>query len=692
MKQTTSMRMLGAACAFACTSSPLLAQEQIEEVLVIGTPINRSPDDLAQSVSVLSGDELNRVRTANLGETLAGQLGVSASYFGAGSSRPIIRGLAGPRVRMMEDGIDSLDVSTVSADHAVSVDPLAAEQIEIFRGPTTLLYGSGAVGGVVNTVTNRIPELAPEDGFDAALELRGDSVSDGRALSLALDGGGSSLAWHLDAHTQDTDDYEIPGFAELEAHHEEEEAEAEAVEEEHHEEAFGILENSDVEVDSIAGGLSWLGESGFFGVSVSSYTTNYGLPGHDHAHEEEEVAAEEEHAEAGPRIDLDQSRVDLKGGWASLGGAIQAVNLRLGVSDYEHVELEGDEVEVRFLNDAYEGRIEVMHSPWGEWNGAFGLQLTNRDYSAVGGDGLVAEEFVPPTETTSYGLFMIEQRELERWQLSLGARIESQEHVPTRGAPRVDGTASSVSLAAIRELGSGYSLAFNTAIAERLPVADELYANGPHHATGTVEIGDPNLGVETSRHIDLGIRKSEGDLTWAVTAFATDYADYIYLRDTGLVDEELPVFAYSQADAEFAGVEAELFTPIADLGNGHIDLRLYADYVEGELDSGEHLPRLPPRRAGARIQYHNDGWIAGLEATRYDDQNKIGPLEEPTAGYTMLNADLQWTIGRDRSAQYEIFVRGTNLLDEDARRHTSFLKEVAPLPGRNYSVGFRVNL
>ena len=682
MKQESNLRALAAAVAAVVAPFQVQAQQEMEELVVTGVPVNQSPDELAQSVSVIAGENLDRIRASNLGETLAGQLGVNASYFGTGSSRPIIRGLAGPRVRLMEDGIDSLDVSTVSVDHAVSIDPLAAEQIEIFRGPTTLLYGSGAVGGVINTVTNRIPEIAPEDGLDGAVELRGDTVSNDRTLSLALDGGSQTLAWHVDALTRDTDDYEIPGFAELEEHHEEEE------EEEHHEDqTFGILENSDLEIDSFSGGLSWLGEAGFFGVSVSSFDTNYGLPGH-HEHHEEGEEEEEEHGEEAVRIDLKQDRVDLKGGWLSMTGPVQAINLRLGFADYEHVELEGSEVGTRFDNDAWEGRLEIMHSPWGEWNGAFGLQLTNRDFSAIG-----AEAFVPPTETTSYGLFMIEQRELDLWQLSLGARLESQKHTPTGSAPAISDSASSVSLAAIRDLGNGYSLAFNTALAERLPVGEELYADGPHLATSNIEVGDTTLGSETSRHVDFGIRKTEGRLTWAITGFVTDYDDYIYLRDTGVEDpdEELPIFAFTQGDAEFAGIEAELILPLGNLADSHFDLRLFGDYVEGELANGEDLPRMPPRRFGTRLQYHNNQLVAGLEVTRYERQDKIAPFEEPTSGYSMLNADLNWKIASDAAARYEIFVRGTNLLDEDARRHTSFLKDTTPLPGRNYSLGFRAS-
>jgi len=665
-----------AAISLALAASAAGAQQATEEIVVTATPLRQSADELAQSITVIAGEELERVRAANLGETLEGQLGMSASYFGTGASRPIIRGLAGPRVRTMEDGIDSMDVSTVSVDHAVSVDPLAAQQVEIFRGPTTLLYGSGAVGGIVNTVTNRIPMALPDDGVAGVVELQGNTVADDRALSLAVDGGGDARAWHFDAMTRETDDYEIPGAAEV-AHAEPEPPES------GHEEAFGIVENSDIEIDAAAAGLSWIGDGAQFGVSLSSFDSNYGLPGHEHA---EGAPEEAEHSPV--RIDLAQTRIDLKGGWMGLTGALEAIDLRFGINDYEHVELDGEEVGTTFKNDAWEGRLELEHSPWGAWNGAFGLQVSEREFAALG-----EEAFVPPTDTSNYGLFLIEQRETESWQVSLGGRIEKQEHKPGNDLPAVDDSATSLSLAAIRELGESYALAFNLADAERLPVAEELYSDGPHLATGTIQIGDPGLGAEGSRHLDIGFRKTEGELTWAITGFMTDYDGYIYLRDTGVVDpdELLPVFQFSQGNAEFVGLEAELFTPLAQVGMGEIDVRIFADFVEGDLDVGGHLPQMPPRRLGARLQYHSDRILTGIEVSAYDDQDRIAALETPTAGYTMLNADLQWTLGRGGAASYELFLRGTNLLDEDARRHTSFLKDELPLPGRNYSMGFRTS-
>jgi iron complex outermembrane receptor protein len=643
----------------------LHAQHDVEEIRVVATPQDRSIAELAQSVTVLGGEALQRAQSTNLGETLAGELGVSASSFGAAASRPIIRGLAGARIKMMEDGIDSLDISTVSVDHAVGIDPLVAEQIEIFRGPTTLLYGSGAVGGVVNTVTRRIPEFAPDDGLEGAFEIRGDTVAEDRTGAVRLDGGGRSFAWHVDALRRDAGDYEIPGSADLYP--------------DASDSAMELLENSSFQTTNASVGGSWLGENAFLGISLSGYDSNYGVPGHH----EEGVAGDEEIV----RIDLEQTRFDLKGGWLDLTDSIEAINLRFGANNYLHRELEGTEIGTVFENKAYEGRIEILHNPWGEWDGAVGLQFGERQFSAIG-----EEAFIPPVDTTSFGLFVLEQRDLDNWNLSLGGRLEAQEHQPSSFLPTVNDTAASVSFAAIRRLMNDYALALHLAVAQRLPVAEELYAEGPHLASGTFEIGDPSLRNETSRHIDLGIRKTAGPLTWTITAFYTSFADFIFLRDTGEEDLEssLPIFAYSQQDAVLTGLEAEVFTPIAELGTGELDLRVYADYVEGELDSDDNLPRLPPLRVGARLQYHNESLIVGLESARYSKQDRTAVFEEPTPGYTMINADLNWVLpAPSNGIELSVFFKGMNLLNEDARRHTSLVKEIAPLPGRNFLLGVR---
>ena len=640
-----------------CIPWSISAQHIDETIVVTATPGNQSAGELAQSVTVLSGEALDRVRAVNIGETLEGQLGMSASYFGAGTSRPIIRGLAGARVRTLEDSIAVMDVSTISVDHAVGVDPLVARQIEIFRGPTSLLYGSGAVGGVINTVTNRIPEFGPDDGFDAVFELRGDTVADERTLAMALDGGQASFAWHIDLADRQTGNYEIPGFSNLD---------------QAADSARGLLLNSDLELKSHSIGGSWLGDSQILGASISGFSTNYGIPSLESGDET-------------VRIDLEQSRIDLKGGWLGLSAFVEAVNFRFAANDYEHVELEDGAIGTRFENDAYETRIEFVQAPAGQWSGAFGLQFSQRDFSAIGD-----EAFVPPVKTSNAGIFAVERLESGAWNVELGARYERQAHRPT-GNVEVTDSAISLSVAAIRELGDDYVLTVNVASAERPAAAEELFANGPHLATGSIEQGDPALGNETSRHLDLSFRKTTDDLNWSVTAFMTEYDEFIYLRDTGNDDpvEGLPVFQYSQRDAKFSGLEAEVFAPLAQFDRGEIDVRLFTDFVRAELNNGEKVPRIPPLRFGAGVNFHTDRFSVGLQITRYRSQNDVAPNETSTEGYSLVGFDLDWLFSTAENREISVYLRGANLLDDEARRHSSLVKNIAPLPGRNLAFGLR---
>jgi iron complex outermembrane receptor protein len=659
--------------AVLANSAQAQTHEAADEIIVTGVPRDRAAGELAQSVTVVASDELDRVRAATLGETLANQLGVSSSYFGAGASRPIIRGLGGARVQMLQDGSDAMDTATLSDDHAVTVEPIAADQIEIFRGPTTLLYGSGAVGGVINTVTTRIPDRAPEDGFEGAFELRGDSVAQARGGAVRLDGGRERFAWHFDAGRRESDDYDIPGFAQPQANF----ADADP------DEPYGYVPNSAAESESAAFGASWLGDGGFLGLGLNTFDTIYGIPGHHHEHSEEEHEAE---AEPPVRIDLTQRRFDARGGWNGLPGIVEGVTVRLAAVDYEHVELEGDEIGTRFMNDAGELRVELLHRPFGSWSGAFGVQIGEREFAALG-----AEAFVPPVDTSSRGLFVVEQLELEAWEISLGARVDSLEHTPSNGLPRFDEHATSFSFGGVRPFGAGLAFVTTVALSERLPVAEELYSDGPHLATGVVQVGDAALREETARHLDVGVRGELEQLGWSVTTFRTRYDDFIYLADTGAVDaeSELPVFAYTQAAADFSGFEAELFVPLLDDGRRAVDLRLFADYVRGELTSGEALPRLPPLRYGGRFEYHDERLLVGLEATRYDEQDEVAPFEDATPGYLLLNADLRWRLLGVSAMELELFANASNLGDEEARKHTSFAKDRAPLPGRNYAFGVR---
>ena len=658
-----ALSVLGCALANAARAQD---HQDTDEIIVTGVPRDRAAGEIAQSVTVVASDELDRVRAATLGETLANQLGVSSSQFGAGASRPIIRGLAGARVLMLEDGIDTMDAATLSDDHAVTVEPLAADQIEIFRGPTTLLYGSGAVGGVINTVTTRIPAAAPEDGLEGAFEVRGDTVAAARGAAVRLDGGGGKLAWHFDAGRRDSDDYEIPGFAH---------ADLEAVTA-GPDDAFGVLPNSAAESESAAFGASWLGDSGFVGASFNAFDTLYGIPSHTHAHG----------AEEGVRIDLQQRRFDARGGLDGLAGAVEGVDVRFGITDYEHVELEANAVGTLFTNHAAELRVELTHRPIGSWTGAFGIQLSEREFAAIGD-----EAFVPPVDTSTSGVFLVEQLDASAWELSFGGRVESQAHTPSNGLPRFDGTASSFSFGGVRSFGQSYAFVVSAALSQRLPVAEELYSDGPHLASGIVQIGDASLNEETARHLDLGARGKLDVVDWNITVFHTRYDDFIYLGDTGALDpvDGVPIFVYTQADAQFNGVEGELFVPLVADDTHGLDLRIFADYVRGELESGEALPRMPPLRYGARFEYHDERLLVGFETSRYYDQDDIAPFEEETPGYVLTNADVRWRLIGVMGMELELFLNASNLGDEEARKHTSFVKDVAPLPGRNFSLGVR---
>ncbi|HSM50095.1 MAG TPA: TonB-dependent receptor, partial [Thermoanaerobaculia bacterium] len=551
-----------------------------EAIVVSASPEARSLGDLAQPVSVVSGDELLVVLQPTLGETLSGQVGVASTSYGAGSSRPVIRGLAGDRIRVLASGIGTGDVSTTSPDHAVAVDAMGAERIEIVRGPATLLYGSSAIGGVVNVIHPAIPEYLPERPLTGAVQLHGASAAEEKSGAVELGGSFGKIAWHADYGRREAGDYEIPGLPES--------GEEEHEDGEHEDEPFsGRLENSGVESERGSVGFSWVGERGFVGLSVGRYETLYGIPGHSHAHghghEEhgEEEHGEEEHDDGEESVtsDLEQTRIDLKGEWQLASGPFRGVKARLGVADYEHVELEGDEVGTRFRNDSWEGRLELPHRALGPFTGAIGMQAGRREFSAVG-----EESFTPPSVTDSWGLFAFEEAVTGpvRWQL--GLRYERQEaRAEAPGAPERSLDGLSASLGWVWSPAEAWSLGLALARSSKLPNAEELFSNGPHAATRSYEIGDPDLEVETSLGLDLSLRRRTGRLTGEVHFFWNRFADFIYERATGEEIDELPVYRYTQADAEFWGGELEAHLQLYHVEPHHLELELLADWVRAEL-------------------------------------------------------------------------------------------------------------
>lgn len=640
-----------------------------EEIVVTASGDSRRESEVYQPVNVLSDEELAARLQPTLGETLAQEPGVSSTFFGAGSSRPIIRGLGADRVRVLEEGIGTGDVSNISPDHAVSVDPSTATQIEIVRGPATLLYGSNAVGGVVNVISDRVPSQASPQLIGGDVDLRYASAAEEKSSSLTLYGGRNAFAWHADLSIRDTNDYAIPGPAD------------EFEDPEHFE---GVLANSALQSRSGTLGGSYVTDRGFLGAALTRFETNYGVPGHAHHHGDEEEEEEEEE-EGGVRVDLDSQRLDMKGELTRLG-FFSVLRGRLGVTDYEHVEIEpSGEIGTRFTNDGFEGRLEAHHRPLGRVRGTWGAQLTTTDFVAEG-----EEAFIPPNDSRSTAVFAFEELPGETLDVQFGARFEHQhvnvdaEDLPDRQFGGISG-----SLGAIWRPAEGYAVAVSLARAVRLPTATELYSNGPHAATGQFEIGDPMLDEETSLGLDISLRRTVGRFRGELNLFNNSFDGYIYESPTGGVEDEMPVFQFVQRDARFRGAEIATHTHLFSRRDAHVELDLSADYVRATLKGGGNLPRIPPVRAAIGIRTHGGPWQLMAEVRHTFGQDDVAPLETRTEGYTMVNAHLGYRLIVS-STVHDILLRGTNLTDELARSHVSPLKERAPLPGRDLALTYRV--
>ena len=726
-------KLLSLLAAAPLLATAALAQEApatddsgaIEEIVVLAHPLSR--EGLAQAADVMEADELDRKAVDNIGATVGNEPGIHNSSYGVGAGRPVIHGMGGARVRVMEDRIDTLDVSVSSGDHAVTVDPFVAERVEVLKGSSTLLYGSGAIGGVVDVQTGRIPQAVPER-ISGAIDLRGSDNGSGRNGSFRLDGGAGNIAWHLDAFARESDDYDIPGFAESaalraqeeeeheheeEGHHDEEHEHEHEHEDEHHdedehheeEEAYWLLPGSGLDVQGGSVGLSFVGDRGFVGLAVSNLDSEYGIPGHSHAHhdhghdehdheemghhEDEDHHEEEEHhedeGEATPIVDLKQTRIDLKAGLADPFGGFESLNFRLGINDYEHAENEAGEVGTVFSNQAWEARGELTHDPVGGWRGALGVQLGNREFSVVG-----EEAFTPPVDTSSLGLFWVGERPLGRLGIEAGLRYDRVEHDPAHGSSR-DFSGGSASLGLIVPLGNGWEGTLLADYSSRAPVGEELFSDSPHPGTGVFEIGDPGLDHEQARNLAATLT-GRGD-RWSVrgTFYYTDFVDFIYQAATNEEREGFDVRRYSQADATFAGFEVEGRLTVADWGAGRLDLGVFYDMVTPELDisGNDNLPLIPPDRVGVSLEFTSDRLRANVDYVRASDQDDISEFELPTDGYNDLRARVSWRF-RPADTTVDLYLAGRNLTDDEQRLHTSVVKDLAPQPGRTVEAGLRM--
>ena len=655
--------------------------EAIEEIVIVGHPL--SAEGLATPADVLANRELKRKLADSIGATVAGEPGIHNSSFGVAVGRPVIHGLGGARVRVMEDRIDAMDVSVTSGDHAVTVDPFIADRVEIFKGSGTLLYGSGAIGGVVDTHTGRIPHTVPEE-LGGKLSLGwADNADAGKGL-FRLDGGAGSFAWHLDGFRRDAGDYEIPGFAES--------ALLRAMEEEDHEEEqeiLGVLPGSGLDVMGGSAGLSLVGKRGFIGVALSNLDAEYGIPGHGdaHGHEEEgQEGEEEEHEEEGtPFIDLKQTRVDFEAALADPLPGFLNLNVRLGVNDYEHAEVEpSGEVGTAFDNQAWEARVELTHGPAAGWEGAFGLQLADRSFTVVGEEALT-----PPVDTSSLGVFWVGQRSFEDFEFEAGVRLESVEHEPEVGDGK-EFTTVSASLGAIIPLDAAWTASVLADYSSRAPVGEELFSEGPHLATQSFEIGDPEIQDEQALNFSATLRGDGARWSFAGTVYYTSFADFIYQAATGEERDGLIVRRFAQADATFTGLDLEASFTVAEWGDAQLELTGLFDMVSAELDvsGNDNLPRIPPSRAGIGLQFDSGGFSANLDYVRASKQDSVADYELPTGGYEDLRVYLSYEIETGKRLT-EVYLRGRNLTGDEQRKHTSIIKDLAPDPDRTIEAGVR---
>lgn len=663
-------------------ASPALAQstdlvpKQLDEMVVTASPLDRTLFELVQPATVLKDKELTLALAPTLGETLARQPGVSSTSFAPGASRPIIRGLGEDRLRVLQNGTSVLDVSNVSPDHAVAADPLSVRSVEVVRGPATLLYGPNTVGGVVNIIDDRIPQERIT-GVDGSFDTRYGSADNLRSLSGAVNIGAGPLVFHLDAFTRETDDLEIPDYARSKRLREIDPQP---------DEARGSVPNSFAESDGGAAGVSYIWDKGFIGLSYSGMDSFYG------AVAEEDVT-----------IDLNQRRWDLRGAFREPADWIKEVNFKLGYSDYEHTEFEGSEVGTRFMIDGFNGRTELLHEAVNGFQGAIGYEIQHNDFSALGD-----EAFLPPVENRVNSLFVFEEREFGMFALQVGGRYDYQTNEATSsgfgpGLER-DFNAFSTSAGVVYKPTEEYAVALNLGYSQRPPTYVELFANGPHVATGAIEIGDADLDTENSLSLDLSLRKNTGRVTGSISGFYYRFSDFVSLQRIGFdVVEDLPVYNYQAIGADFFGgeiettfhllepvtVPVEAKSPSANSPAQQFDLTFRADYVHAEdRDSGEAVPRIPPFRATAGLDYQLGNFGANLETQWSARQNRTSDGELPTDSYLLVNAgiDYKLTIGE---VDTTFFLKGVNLFDQEARQSTSFLKDVVPLAGRGVVVGLR---
>jgi iron complex outermembrane recepter protein len=628
----------------------------VEEVIITASPLISDPIDQSQSVAQIPNTELLRSGGFGLGDALRDVPGVTSSSFSPGAVRPVIRGFDATRVRVTENGIGSHDVSDISGDHGVPIDPLSATRIEVLRGPGTLRYGSQAIGGVVNAINNRIP-LDVSEGTGVELFTGGASNGWERMGGGLVDYRGGNLALHVDGLLRGADDYETPQGTQPNTY------------------AFGR---------GVALGGAYVDGMSGAGASYNHFFSHYGIanePGGEVSH-----------------IDLTQNTYAGAGRLDAPLPGIQTITARGGYSDYSHDEIVGGEgVLATFNNKEWEGRLEAMHAPFGPFaTGAAGVQWDHRDFEALG----EGADYLLPAKTRSLGFYVFERFNLgNAFSLEAAGRVERNS---TRGSTNAlggfdrDFTPTSIALGALIKPMASFSLGLNLSQTERAPSPSELFAQGRHEASHTFEFGDPTLGKERARSAEFVAHYDGEDGRHATfSAFRTQFDGFIagllsgnsYDADGNFLPGDSGEFKelfYRQRDATFWGFEAQAHLPLWSVADGNVGVDAQADYVRAEFDAGGNVPRIPPLRYGGGLFFERNGLELRAGLLHTTSQNEVALNEEPTDGYTMVNASAVFRVYDGDAGAMNVSLSGSNLTDERAHNHVSLTKEFVELPGRSF--------
>lgn len=654
--------------------------QKLDTIQVTAHPLVQTAVDYSAADNVIKSDQLVQGGTT-IGEALSNQVGVYSNQFGPGASRPVIRGQDAARVKVLANASETMDVSTLSPDHAVTVDPTLAKQIEIVRGPSTLLYGAGNVGGLVNVTDNKIPTQMPENGYEGRLGVRYNTGNDEKLATAGVTVGlGDQVALRVEGLKRDANNYIAPDYV-------------------HEGEKERRVDNTFAESQNVTLGLSWIYDRGFTGVSYTNRQDQYGLPGHNHEYEsceahlagqphlhcgehdhdhEEDTHEAHDHSHAGPWVDLKSERYDFRSELADPFAGFQKLRVQASYTDYQHDEIEEGQAATTFKSEGYDTRLELLHNPIGAWEGVIGTQFGRQKLDITGEEAL----FAGPSTTDKWSLFALEHRQWNDVHFELAARLDQQSIDIDSPQKDYDDHAFSYSGAANWAFAPNYKLSLVASHQERLPMAQELYSQGKHLATNTYELGNENLAVEKSNNLELGFHYDTDRLNYHVHVFHNWFDDYIYAQTLDRY-EDFRLIQYTQDKARFYGAEGEISYQLSPIYTA----TLFGDYVRGKIDAEGDAPRVPGGRVGTRFDADFGGGFSGTaEYYRAFKQDKITVYETETDGYNMVNLGLAYAARLSDRTDYRVYAKANNLLDETVYNHASFLSTL-PQMGRNFTVG-----